>query len=534
MKRIFVCEVFDDKALRALQEKKCNVLIAVKILARYDFAANGVELYPVLTFNEPGSWKAHHANQEALQALRSKFPRLFSWNDYDFFHAYSKFLLWININQSILEEAVNDALKTYNKASVTWHRTPPRISRLKNFILVALYFLRSLLPGRSAPAQILSHPKNPYVFCLSHSSVLIFWKYLLKSFNKNEVSICAFNTTDEIYRQIEEEVKKDDIDLCRMSAASGKWYPFFNIFSLKLRHVIALRHVIEQYSAFVSFADIADRTFTGNNRALILAGMENSQIGNLFCEVAHAKGIKVFNTMNGHKTCTANNAGVDFDKWFVWSERMKDMLETGCGVKPGIVYNTGLHLIQDKLAEHEFQGSLPIRPEIVNTRKIISIFTSPFLTPDEKAVIEYCMALVAASDEYYLIIRPHPRLSFKRIKEVIGSGDESKVSIIDVSKGEPRTTLYDQFCITHLSITFASTVALESKWFGIPTVTYEPTASSALYDVDNKLLFHASNINQLEELIREHCVMRGWAGDRLPFPGVGARYAALIRQMTAV
>ena len=51
-----------------------------------------------------------------------------------------------------------------------------------------------------------------------------------------------------------------------------------------------------------------------------------------------------------------------------------------------------------------------------------------------------------------------------------------------------------------LSICFGSTVALESKWFGVPCITFEKREESLIYLTDNETIFH---VKELDELIQK-------------------------------
>jgi predicted glycosyltransferase len=63
--------------------------------------------------------------------------------------------------------------------------------------------------------------------------------------------------------------------------------------------------------------------------------------------------------------------------------------------------------------------------------------------------------------------------------------------------------LYDQLSISHLSICFGSTVALESKWFGVPCITFEKRDESLIYLTDNETIFHVKELEQMVQKCTE-------------------------------
>ena len=51
--------------------------------------------------------------------------------------------------------------------------------------------------------------------------------------------------------------------------------------------------------------------------------------------------------------------------------------------------------------------------------------------------------------------------------------------------------------MTDLSIVFGSTVALESKWMGVPCITYEYKEKSFVYNLESGDIEHIKDQNQL-------------------------------------
>ena len=57
--------------------------------------------------------------------------------------------------------------------------------------------------------------------------------------------------------------------------------------------------------------------------------------------------------------------------------------------------------------------------------------------------------------------------------------------------------------ISDLSICFGSTVALESKWFGVPCITFEKRDESLIYLTDNETIFHVKDLEQMIQKCKE-------------------------------
>ncbi|MBL7838466.1 MAG: hypothetical protein JNM67_13180, partial [Bacteroidetes bacterium] len=102
---------------------------------------------------------------------------------------------------------------------------------------------------------------------------------------------------------------------------------------------------------------------------------------------------------------------------------------------------------------------------------------------------------------FFLILRPHP--SERKEDYVLPVEQPDNFLFVEYGKHQVKDTLHDQLCLSDLSIVFGSTVSLDSKWMGVPCITYEKRDESLVYCVDNEMIFHVRTLDELKIKMHE-------------------------------
>ncbi len=225
---------------------------------------------------------------------------------------------------------------------------------------------------------------------------------------------------------------------------------------------------------------------------IIVNEAENGIYGACMGEVMKKHGIKVYNTMNGLKAGQAQDAHVNFSKWFVWDEQMKKMLMEKCGLDQGRLVVCG-HLMEDFAHDYVNHDSLAINREVLKNRKIISVFSIRSKREAKLLALNYLYDLVRNDESLVLIVRPHP--SEKEEDFVLPDFQSERIHWVKYNQENSKSTLYDQISMSDVCVVFGSTVALECKWFGKSCISFETRETSLLYFAEGYDTLHVNTID---------------------------------------
>jgi predicted glycosyltransferase len=159
------------------------------------------------------------------------------------------------------------------------------------------------------------------------------------------------------------------------------------------------------------------------------------------------------------------------------------------------------HLMEDEARDHQFNNSLPISNEDINGKKVISLFSVRGRREEKLEAFDFIYKFAELHKDIILLIRSHP--SENAVDTIPPPEELNNVYIIDYTDENSKITLYDQLTVSHLSICFGSTVALESKWFGVPCITFEKRDKSLIYLTDNEIIFHVKTKDEFIQKIND-------------------------------
>jgi hypothetical protein len=197
--------------------------------------------------------------------------------------------------------------------------------------------------------------------------------------------------------------------------------------------------------------------------------------------------------MNGLKSGESQDANINFDKWFIWGEGMRKLLVEKCGLNSDILLTSG-HLMEDEISNYKYQNTFDYLD--LNEKQVISLFSVRGKSEEKLDAFNYFYEFATSNPDVIIIVRPHP--NEQEIDMILPNNSLPNVVFLNNDKFN-KVTLYDQLKISQLSVCFGSTVALESKWFGVPCITFEMREESLIYLADEKIIFHVKSKNELIE-----------------------------------
>jgi len=495
-KLVFACVVFDKEAKKAFLRGKYQIIIAF-VYNTSITDLEDVEIRSVLKYNISGSWNAHRNGEKILDQIESQNPKLFKYKNYNLREAYLKMIVWEDYGEGILREAI----KAENGKETLVYRYCPGnqyFLKIKNIIWI---FRNRFRKKQDRGKLNLKKFKHDITVLLFGGSQLEFLKNLCNGLAESGgLSIHILNSTENNII----EIGKENIEFSNSEESK----PFRVEFLLRyiLSNVKYYRILVQHYYQFANFIDDIECRIGNNTRAFVLNAMENSWHGHLVCEIAKKNSLQkivTFNTMNGAKFGSANNANVKFDHWFVWSKGMRQVLEQQCKISADTMVQIDDHLTQDVITRYKYKNSLSISETDLKGKKVVSIFLSIHIFPETREVLLVAETLVEKFDAY-IIIRTHPRfVDYGGLKSSLSKIPSENLMIINSSKQKSKELLYDQILLSNVAIVFASTVAYECKWFNVPAITYEKNSSPVLPDLDKKYISHAKNEDELISTILE-------------------------------
>ncbi|MCO6494387.1 MAG: hypothetical protein J5I91_01730 [Bacteroidetes bacterium] len=454
---------------------------------------DNITFFNCTTQRVPSTWFTWEANNKIIQSFKQKFPELFQYKDYDLTLAYQKALYWSNQKVGFLH---------YSKEKFFENEKVYKIDTLHPYKKwkVLLKYAFMLAKSKKESSTITSRKfEGKNAIFIKNKFQLSLYKFILKAVldNTDFVVFC-------IDKEVENELKKlgfdkskiDFIDIDKSSCSLS----LINLFALKKEDYFVLNQIMICRQELNYWCRIAEYIAGSGVKTFLMNEGENGIFGAVMGEVMQKNGIKSFNTMNGMKAGQAQDAYINFDKWFVWDEQMKKLLVEKCKLAPDKLLVSG-HLMEDEVATYKYQNSLGLDEEQIKGKKIISLFSVRGKREEKNWTFQYLYELASKNPELLLLVRPHPSESDE--DSLFPPESLKNVIWIRSTAENSKTTLYDQLSISNLSVCFGSTVALESKWFGVPCITVEQREESLIYAVDGESIVHVRDKENLESNIED-------------------------------
>jgi hypothetical protein len=437
----------------------------------------------------PSTWFTWDENDKLLQSFKIKYPQFFNWNGYDMTLVFQKMLFWTNYKTGFLWYCKN---KFYPDVKVCHIDEFHPYSVVKSGIR---YFRARMAKQNIVPVknEIRAQDKS-YAIHLKDDFELGLYDHFIKEAAKTSAYRLFYEKklSNETIENL--GLKKDDITYLHTLK------PIFNFPAIDLKKVKGTEWYI--LSAFFRHWEVINKwmykseqmAFSGI-RHIVVNEAENGIYGACLGEVMKKNGVKVYNTMNGLKAGQAQDAHINFTKWFVWDEQMKRMLMEKCGLEEARLVVCG-HLMEDFAIDYVNQDSLGIDKNLLKGKKVISVFSIKSKREAKLYSLSYLYELVKKDPSLFLIVRPHP--SEKTEDFILPDFESDRIHWVQYEQKNSKTTLYDQISISDVCVVFGSTVALECKWFDKSCLTLEPRKTSLLYFVDGHDTVHVNNVSDFK------------------------------------
>src|SRR5690606_22586886 len=191
--------------------------------------------------------------------------------------------------------------------------------------------------------------------------------------------------------------------------------------------------------------------------------------------------VKIYNTMNGVKGGEAQDIDVNFDKWFVWDDEMKNYMIEKTGLPEEMFIVTG-HLTKDNLENHQVQNLLNLPTEELKDRILIVVFSVRGRRPEKMETFEKLLEFCRSHSNIHLVIKPHPH---ERPEDQIYTQfvDENK-AVVPNNLVKSKEVVYDLLKMADLVISFYSTISIECSWIQTPCLNIDYKPQQSLYYKD--------------------------------------------------
>jgi hypothetical protein len=339
-------------------------------------------------------------------------------------------------------------------------------------------------------------PQKRIVFYITSDTDVEVWQNLISEFEHSEILLVLKNQ-----RLIENEIikifKQQGYEAVLVGQIPGKKYN--PLPQLSKDTSVIQRNIFSHVQQLNHFFSIANWLLSIAPRCVLFNAGENKDEVHLLSEKLLAVDVKTFNTMNGIKAKTANNADVQFSKWFVWDVKMKEIL-MNCQIQESMLQVSG-HLMNDYASKYTFKHRLAQTENYYQAKPVIAFFSINDEIQEKKDVYAILPTLLG---ENHFMIKEHP--TYK--------GDDRHyyhnfTNNYEVIKGRgSKDVLYDILSIADLVVVLGSTIAIEATWFNTPVITVEYKQESILYCVDGKAIKHLSSHAELVQYFETNKVKK--------------------------
>ncbi len=480
-KHLLTKELYDN----ALKEG-----VSVFLYNEIDFTPEhntGITLFNCTTERVPSTWFTWQKNEEVLESFKRKYPSFFFLGNYNFTLAFLKAQYWSNQKTGFLQFVKN---KVFFNVKV-WKEDALFDSKYL-YILFKYYY--ALFKQKKNIKEFKSFEKNGKIgFLLKNEFQVTLYKYLIKYCLNNE-NVLYFVVSKTVSESIVKlGVKQNQIVYC--NTIKTQKIPRINYFTLKKEDRFILHQIVNNWSEVEKWTGVAEQMVSYGISKAVINEAENGLFGAVIGEVFQKHGVITFNTMNGMKAGQAQDSYINFNFWFVWDEKMKQLLIKKNNILENKLIVSG-HLMEDEVRDYQYQHSLPLNLDVIKGKKVISLFSVRGKREEKLEAFQYLYAFLDQRKDLILLVRKHP--SENELDTIFPPKGVNNIFMVEFTPTNEKATLYDQLLISDISICFGSTVALESKWFNVPCITFEKREESLIYAIDNETIFLEKNLQDFE------------------------------------
>jgi len=441
------------------------------------------------------TWYTWEQNDQIYKVFREKFDRLFVFGKYDLGLAYQKALYWSNQKSGFLNYARKE---NYPKQPILYFESLYPYNKSKILIKYTFNLLSSLIKKNDNIGQQTKTKADVGVF-IKQEFQLTLYKHLINKMKHNNAFV-FFVYQDEVEKGLlEMGVEKKQIVKITIPPTIVKPNFQLNLFKLKKEDWYVLNQLLIHQKEIAMWCYIGVAIASSGIKKLLMNEAENGVMGAVLGEIMNKNNIVSYNTMNGMKSGQAQDYFINFNKWFVWDELMADLLLKNNYLTKDKLIISG-HLMEEEVNKYEYKNTLGIDLSDLSGKLVISLFSVYGATAEKKRAFTFLKDYLATRNtNAFLFIRPHPAENSEELLQY----ESENIYIVKYDKMNSKTTLYDQLYISDISICFGSTVALESKWFGVPCLSIEDRKKSLIYCIDNESIYLGKSITSeiIENLI---------------------------------
>lgn len=495
-----IVNTVDEKTLEKLKSKKIDTVIYVSIDPNLDSKLLSSRFKLVNMYDNFAAVSDFSFNLvcHQINRLRAAIPALFQYRGYDLTYGLEKDVFWgllrhnaISYQISALKQVPHKIYDFYSRpAAVKW------LALLKRLFVGKNDYYELSLPAHATPLS-----PNTVAFRINEFEMLELYGDLIPSMPKE--TIISFQN---IVRKNADEIHRGLNKIFKFNISSSIKYEKKNRITTfnKLRVLFSnydsdfLNVLCDSLFKLTNHVEQYERLMELGVKKIMVAAAENEGEGNILCQVARKYKCISYNYMNGAKAKDGHNIHTYFDYWFMPNIATRDLILSFCDVKPEQLPVTG-HLLEEKARKHAYTGSLDAFAGDIRGKKVISVFTSAAFITEQMEVMGFLHGYLDRHENYVVLIRQHP---FDKRKNI---ATHKHMFVLPAFSGDQlNTTLFDLFICSSASISFSSTVSLQSSWFNVLTVNFEYAEVSMLPYVDNKKIMHINSVARLENLLDDH------------------------------
>lgn len=434
------------------------------------------------------TWYTWESNEAIIEGFKSRFPQFFKYKHYDITLAIKKAIFWMNFKTGFLHYSIAEDFKDNR---IHYAEPMHAANRLK---VISKYLKIKLSHSDGSESE---QDKDKFI---SQSAIYIKNKFQLDLY---QFILSDVSKRDDFTVYIDPLINKSDLEgyeiknLIELSNFGKKEaIPSINLLKLKSSDWFVLYSIISHWDEIAMYINYAEQIKRNGHSNVLINEAENGIFGAAFSEVMQNYNIRVYNTMNGMKSGEAQDAFINFNYWFLWDEKMKEMFVQSYKLDPNKLIVSG-HLLEDYIRSYTFTNKLNLDLEKIKNKKVISLFSVKGKRYVKIVALDYLYSFLEKNPDYYLIIRPHPLE--KPEDYIYPEKPLDNYCYSKYSSSNLNETLHDQLHISNLSIVFGSTVSLDSKWMNVPCLTFERREKSLIYCEDGENIVHVKTIEELIE-----------------------------------
>ncbi len=487
-------------AKQLLTEKEYNVAlqkgVSVFLYNEINFAPNpqeGIQMVNCTTERVPSTWYTWEENERIFSTFEKKHSCFHVIDGFDFSLAIKKAMFWANMRIGYLEYTRVKYFVDYNI-----FESSERLFNA-NMLKTTLKYAKEFLLQKSKKSfDKENRTKFNWAILIEDTFQINLYKHILY-LSLKDITLLLIVINDSVKEELlNMGFQENQIKRINQNHNYKLPFPKLNLLKIEKNEWFLLDQLCNHWNEINQWYTISQIISNSGVKKFLMNEGENGVKGSVIGEVLNKRGIQTFNTMNGMKSGQAQDAFQSFQYWFVWGIGMKKMLIEKCALPESMLINVG-HLMEDEIANYRSQGSFDsIQHE---NKKIISLFSVRGKREEKMEAFRFLYDLAEQKSDLVLLIRKHP--SEKDEDLILPTKDLPNVYWVEYNQENSKNTLYDQLSISTLSICFGSTVALESKWFGVPCITFEMREESLVYLTDDKHIFHVKEILEFESKMSE-------------------------------